>query len=74
MSDAHHHNHDEHHHHHHYSDMQARVPALETLLTEKGLIDPAAIDAILALQESWKRAAEATPHGSPVALENDPLR
>ncbi len=43
---AHHHGHD-HHHDNHYSDMQARVKALETVLTEKGLIDPAAIDAIV---------------------------
>ncbi|MFK0330115.1 nitrile hydratase subunit alpha [Rhizobium sp. NPDC090275] len=45
-----HHDHDHHHDHHHdnhYSDMQARVKALETVLTEKGLIDPAAIDVIV---------------------------
>jgi nitrile hydratase subunit alpha len=40
------HGHD-HHHDNHYSDMQARVKALETVLAEKGLIDPAAIDAIV---------------------------
>jgi nitrile hydratase subunit alpha len=43
------------HHHAHdnsYSDMQARVRALETLLTEKGLIDPAAIDAIVETYET----------------------
>ncbi|UJW74078.1 nitrile hydratase subunit alpha [Rhizobium sp. SL42] len=47
--------HDEHHGHHHdnqYSDMQARVKALETLLTDKGLIDPAAIDAIVDTYET----------------------
>jgi nitrile hydratase len=44
--DDHDHGHD-HHHDNHYSDMQARVKALETVLTEKGLIDPAAIDAIV---------------------------
>lgn len=44
---AHGHNHDN-----HYSDMQARVKALETLLTEKGLIDPAAIDAIVETYET----------------------
>lgn len=46
--------HDGHDHHHdnHYSDMQARVRALETLLTEKGLIDPAAIDAIVETYET----------------------
>jgi len=45
-----HHDHDhrhDHHHDNHYSDMQARVKALETVLTEKGLIDPAAIDVIV---------------------------
>ncbi|WP_414901638.1 nitrile hydratase subunit alpha [Rhizobium cremeum] len=46
--------HDGHDHHHdnHYSDMQARVRALETLLTQKGLIDPAAIDAIVETYET----------------------
>ena len=48
-----HHDHDDHHHHdNHYSDMQARVKALETVLTEKGLIDPAAIDAIVETYET----------------------
>ncbi|NRP86021.1 nitrile hydratase subunit alpha [Rhizobium sp. SG570] len=49
------HDHDDHHHHDHdnsYSDMQARVKALETLLTEKGLIDPAAIDRIVETYET----------------------
>lgn len=50
---GHHHDHDDHHHHdNQYSDMQARVKALETLLTEKGLIDPAAIDAIVETYET----------------------
>ena len=52
MSDDHSHDHDHHHHDNHYSDMQARVRALETLLTEKGLIDPAAIDAIVETYET----------------------
>ncbi|MGV1756261.1 nitrile hydratase subunit alpha [Rhizobium sp. A22-96] len=46
---------DDRHHHDHdnsYSDMQARVKALETLLTEKGLIDPAAIDRIVETYET----------------------
>lgn len=50
-----HHNHDDDHAHDHdnlYSDMQARVRALETLLTEKGLVDPAAIDAIVETYET----------------------
>lgn len=48
------HDHGDGHHHHdnHYGDMQARVRALETLLTEKGLIDPAAIDAIVETYET----------------------
>jgi nitrile hydratase len=44
------HDHDDahgHDHNNHYSDMQARVKALETVLTEKGLIDPQAIDVIV---------------------------
>lgn len=45
----HHHDHD---HDNHYSDMQARVRALETLLSDKGLIDPAAIDAIVETYET----------------------
>ncbi|MGV3551191.1 nitrile hydratase subunit alpha [Rhizobium sp.] len=50
MSD-HHHDHD-HHHDNRYTDMQARVKALETVLTEKGLIDPTAIDAIVETYET----------------------
>ncbi|MBP1857372.1 nitrile hydratase [Rhizobium herbae] len=50
------HNHDdhddEHDHDNHFSDMQARVKALETILTQKGLIDPAAIDAIVETYET----------------------
>jgi nitrile hydratase len=50
---SHHHSHDDDDHHdNHYSDMQARVKALETLLTEKGLIDPAAIDRIVETYET----------------------
>jgi nitrile hydratase len=50
--------HDHHHHHDHdhadnrYSDMEARVKALETVLTEKGLIDPGAIDVIVETYET----------------------
>lgn len=53
--DHHGHHHGEHEHHHHdnqYSDMQARVRALETVLTQKGLIDPAALDAIVETYET----------------------
>lgn len=50
------HNHDDHDHDHdhdnRYTNMQARVKALETVLTEKGLIDPAAIDAIVEAYET----------------------
>ncbi|MGV2099593.1 nitrile hydratase subunit alpha [Rhizobium sp. 21-4511-3d] len=52
---GHHHHHDHDHDHDHdnrYTDMQARVRALETVLTQKGLIDPAAIDAIVETYET----------------------
>jgi len=67
MSGDHHHSHDHDHHHDHehghshghdhhhdnrYSDMQARVKALETVLVQKGLVDPAAIDAIVETYET----------------------
>ena len=47
----------DHHHHHHDHDneldpMAARVRALETILTRKGLIDPAAVDAIVDTYET----------------------
>jgi nitrile hydratase len=47
------HDHDDHHHHDHDhgqeppSDMALRVKALESLMVEKGLVDPAALDAIV---------------------------
>jgi nitrile hydratase accessory protein len=47
------------------------VLALATLIGEKGVTDEAAI---AALQRSWQRAAEATPHGMPIELANDPER
>ena len=51
--------HDDHHDHHHDhdhgqeppSDMALRVKALESLLVEKGLVDPAALDAIIETYE-----------------------
>jgi nitrile hydratase len=53
---GHHHGHEgghgDHHHDNHLTDMEARVKALETVLTEKGLIDPAAIDAIVETYET----------------------
>ncbi|MFN3546439.1 MAG: nitrile hydratase subunit alpha [Mesorhizobium sp.] len=45
--DDHHHGHHHHDHDNHLDPMVARVRALETILTEKGLIDPAAIDVIV---------------------------
>ena len=47
------------------------VAALSGLVAAKGVADG---EAILALQQSWQRAAEATPHGRPIELGNDPLR
>jgi nitrile hydratase len=46
------HDHDDHHHDHDHgqeppSDMALRVKALESLMVEKGLVDPAALDAIV---------------------------
>ncbi|MFN7124670.1 MAG: nitrile hydratase accessory protein [Allorhizobium sp.] len=49
----------------------AWVAALAGLLERKGLADR---DTVEALRESWQRAAEATPHGAPIELTNDPLR
>ena len=48
----------EHHHHHHdhdhseLSETELRVRALETILTEKGYVDPAALDAIVQAYET----------------------
>ncbi len=55
MSSGHHHEDDHHHDHHHGSlthshlpsDPVLRVKAIETLLTQKGLVDPAALDALI---------------------------
>jgi nitrile hydratase len=49
------HDHDDHDHHHYDNDldpMDARVRALETILTQKGMIDPAAIDVIVETYET----------------------
>lgn len=46
------------------------VAALSALLVKLGVSDA---DTILDLQKSWQRAAEATPHGKPIELSNDPL-
>lgn len=47
------------------------VEALSAILEAKGVTDASAI---LTLQQSWQRAAEATPHGRPIELANDPMR
>lgn len=52
MSHDHDHHHDNDHHDNHLDPMAARVKALETILTEKGLIDPAAIDVIVDTYEN----------------------
>lgn len=46
------HGHGHHDHDNHLDPMAARVRALETILTQKGLIDPAAIDAIVETYET----------------------
>ena len=50
------HNHDDHHHHDHdhseLSETQLRVRALETVLTEKGYVDPAALDLLIETYET----------------------
>src|SRR6186713_900131 len=48
------HDHDDHHHEHgsELSETQLRVRALETVLAEKGYIDPAALDAIIEAYET----------------------
>lgn len=47
------------------------VAALSAILVKLGVADA---DIILDLQKSWQRAAEATPHGKPIELANDPPR
>lgn len=47
------------------------VEALSDLLVKNGIAET---EEILHLQACWKRAAEATPHGMPIVLENDPER
>ncbi len=50
------HDHDHHHHHDHdhseLSETELRVRALETILTEKGYVEPAALDAIIQAYET----------------------
>ncbi|MEH2511639.1 nitrile hydratase [Nitrobacteraceae bacterium AZCC 1564] len=52
-----HHDHDHHHHHHDHdhselSETELRVRALETVLTEKGYVDPAALDVLIETYET----------------------
>src|SRR4029077_20235854 len=64
------HDHDDHQHGSELSETQLRVRALETVLTEKGYIDPAALDAII---ETYER--KVGPHvGARVVAKawNDP--
>jgi nitrile hydratase len=48
----HHHGHDHHHDHSHLADIELRVKALESVLVEKGYIDPAAIDVLVETYET----------------------
>jgi len=52
--DDHHHDHHDHDHEHgsELSETQLRVRALETILTEKGYVDPKALDAIIEAYET----------------------
>src|SRR5215207_5964395 len=54
MNDTHHHGHDHHHDHERseLSEVALRVRALESILTEKGYVDPAAIDALVETYET----------------------
>lgn len=47
------------------------LAALEKLLASKGIVSEMQVESVA---EAWQRAAHATPHGSPIRLENDPLR
>lgn len=46
------------------------VEALSGLMAAKGIAD---LPDLRSLQARWQRAAQATPHGEPIRLENDPL-
>jgi nitrile hydratase subunit alpha len=52
MTEKHEHHHDHSEHSSELSEMQLRVRALETVLTEKGYVDPAALDAIIEAYET----------------------
>ncbi len=46
------------------------VAALEGLVSVKKLAGPTELEA---RRDAWDRATQATPHGQPILLENDPL-
>ena len=52
MDDHHHHSHDHHHGHDHSELSDMRVRALESILVEKGYVDPAAIDVLVETYET----------------------
>jgi nitrile hydratase len=54
MNEHHHHHHDHDHHHDHseLSEIELRVRALESILVEKGYVDPAAIDVLVETYET----------------------
>ena len=47
------------------------LAAIEALLSQKGVAAP---QLVAEMSASWQRAAQATPHGQPILLENDPKR
>jgi nitrile hydratase accessory protein len=47
------------------------VKAFEQLLAERGVTQADEVGSVAA---AWERAAEATPHGQPLRIENDPAR
>jgi nitrile hydratase accessory protein len=46
------------------------LAALESLVVEKGVVSR---ELLTARAAAWARAADATPHGQPILLANDPL-
>jgi nitrile hydratase accessory protein len=49
---------------------QSWLDTLEQLVAEKELVGAKTLST---RKEAWRRAAHATPHGSPILLENDPM-
>ncbi len=45
------------------------LATLERILAERGVAPP---EELRQLAAAWGRAAEATPHGQPITLDNDP--